>query len=81
MKSRMTSLEMRILSYNLTSAMDGHLYRRTDMITKDEIKYSNCCGAPDCGVDYDGPTFSTLGMCPQCHEYCEFEPENEGDEL
>jgi hypothetical protein len=37
-----------------------------------KFKISNCCSSPDGGTDSNGPSWSDLGMCPECHEYCEF---------
>lgn len=35
-------------------------------------KVSNCCWRPDRLVSEEGPTFSDIGLCPQCKEHCEF---------
>lgn len=39
---------------------------------------STCCGAPNHSVGEDGPDFSDIGICPECHEHCEFERETDG---
>jgi len=35
-------------------------------------KVSNCCWAEDRDVSEDGPDWSTLGLCSECKEHCEF---------
>ena len=33
---------------------------------------SDCCGAEDGPVSIDGPSWSDVGICPDCREHCEF---------
>jgi len=42
---------------------------------------SECCSAPDGSTSIDGPTWSDLGICPECRDHCEFvEIEEDEDE-
>jgi hypothetical protein len=38
---------------------------------------SNCCGAEDGMARYDGPSWSDIGICPNCRDHCEFENDEE----
>ena len=42
-------------------------------------KISNCCGAEDRMVGYDGPSFSDMDICPECKDHCEFIEEEDED--
>ena len=33
---------------------------------------SECCGAPDGSTTEDGPSWSDIGICPECKDHCEF---------
>ena len=33
---------------------------------------SNCCSAEDRDMGMDGPSYRDMGICPECHEHCEF---------
>ena len=37
-----------------------------------EAKLSNCCGSEDGATSIDGPSWSDVGICPDCREHCEF---------
>jgi len=46
------------------------------MKDKNDIWLSDCCGA-----EATDPTMIVVGICPDCHEHCEFKQaeEEEGD--
>lgn len=33
---------------------------------------SNCCDSSDRLTILDGPSFSDVGICPECEDHCEF---------
>lgn len=42
-------------------------------MNKTSQRVSNCCGAEDRPCTIDGPSYSDIGICPDCREHCEFE--------
>jgi len=42
---------------------------------------SDCCGALDGEATEDGPSWSDVGICPDCREHCEFVEEEDGRKL
>ena len=44
------------------------------------MSVSNCCGAEDGCTSLDGPSWSDIGICPDCREHCEFIEEDEGED-
>lgn len=44
------------------------------------MKVSDCCGADDRPVCWDGPSYGDLGICPDCRDHCEFAEEGDANE-
>lgn len=45
------------------------------------MSYSNCCGAENDAITLDGPSWSDIGICPDCREHCVFGDEEDEDNL
>jgi hypothetical protein len=41
---------------------------------------SDCCGALDGEATEDGPSWSDVGICPDCREHCEFVDEEQEED-
>ena len=42
--------------------------------------YSSCCGIEDGCTSLDGPSWSDIGICPDCKDHCDFIEGEDEDE-